>query len=133
MGDKINDKTWVIRIWYKPLIMLIWIGGLFMGLGGLLSLLKRIEIRQLKKISFFIIISIISSNIFAKNNTSSYENRVTDLSLQIRCMVCQSQTIDDSDAPLAKDLKQLVRKMVYEGKSDDEIFKFLSVNMVIIF
>ena len=126
MGDKINEETWVIRIWYKPLIMLIWVGGLFMGLGGLLSLLKRIEIRQLKKISFFIIISIISSNIFAKNNTSSYENRVTDLSLQIRCMVCQSQTIDDSDAPLAKDLKQLVRKMVYEGKSDDEIFKFLS-------
>ena len=40
-------------------------------------------------------------------------------------MVCQSQTIDDSDAPLAKDLKQLVRKMVYEGKSDDEIFDFL--------
>ncbi len=40
-------------------------------------------------------------------------------------MVCQSQTIDDSDAPLAKDLKQLIRKMVYEGKSDDEIFDFL--------
>ena len=40
-GEQINDKSWVIRIWYKPMIMLIWIGGLFMGIGGLLSLVKK--------------------------------------------------------------------------------------------
>ena len=125
LGEQINDKSWVIRIWYKPMIMLIWIGGLFMGIGGLLSLVKRINIKPAKQISFFIMLMFLSGNLFADNKIQSNEDRVTDISLQIRCMVCQSQTIDDSDAPLAKDLKQLVRKMVYEGKSNDEIFDFL--------
>jgi cytochrome c-type biogenesis protein CcmF len=125
LGEQINDKSWVIRIWYKPMIMLIWIGGLFMGIGGLLSLVKRIKIKSAKQISFFIMLIFLSGNLFADNKIQNNEDRVTDISLQIRCMVCQSQTIDDSDAPLAKDLKQLVRKMVYEGKSNDEIFDFL--------
>lgn len=125
LGEQINDKSWVIRIWYKPMIMLIWIGGLFMGIGGLLSLVKRINIKPVKQISFFIMLMFLSGNLFADNKIQNNEDRVTDISLQIRCMVCQSQTIDDSDAPLAKDLKQLVRKMVYEGKSNDEIFDFL--------
>ena len=125
LGEQINDKSWVIRIWYKPMIMLIWIGGLFMGIGGLLSLVKRINIKPVKQISFFIMLMFLSGNLFADNKIHNNEDRVTDISLQIRCMVCQSQTIDDSDAPLAKDLKQLVRKMVYEGKSNDEIFDFL--------
>ena len=126
LGEQINDKSWVIRIWYKPMIMLIWIGGLFMGIGGLLSLVKRINIKSAKQISFFIMLIFLSGNLFADNKIKNNEDRVTDISLQIRCMVCQSQTIDDSDAPLAKDLKQLIRKMVYEGKSNDEIFDFLS-------
>ncbi|MEC9074538.1 MAG: cytochrome c-type biogenesis CcmF C-terminal domain-containing protein [Pseudomonadota bacterium] len=125
LGEQINDKSWVIRIWYKPMIMLIWIGGLFMGIGGLLSLVKRIKIKSAKQMSFFIMLIFLSGNLFADNKIQNNEDRVTDISLQIRCMVCQSQTIDDSDAPLAKDLKQLVRKMVYEGKSNDEIFDFL--------
>ena len=125
LGEQINDKSWVIRIWYKPMIMLIWIGGLFMGIGGLLSLVKRINIKPAKQISFFIMLMFLSGNLFADNKIQNNEDRVTDINLQIRCMVCQSQTIDDSDAPLAKDLKQLVRKMVYEGKSNDEIFDFL--------
>ena len=125
LGEQINEKSWVVRIWYKPMIMLIWIGGLFMGIGGLLSLVKRINIKPAKQISFFVMLMFLSGNIFADDKIQSNEDRVTDISLQIRCMVCQSQTIDDSDAPLAKDLKQLVRKMVYEGKSNDEIFDFL--------
>ena len=125
LGEQINEKSWVIRIWYKPMIMLIWIGGLFMGIGGFLSLVKRINIKPAKQISFFIMLMFLSGNLFADNKIQNNEDRVTDISLQIRCMVCQSQTIDDSDAPLAKDLKQLVRKMVYEGKSNDEIFDFL--------
>ena len=67
MGEQINDKSWVVRIWYKPMIMLIWIGGLFMGIGGLLSLLKRIKIKPAKQISFFIMLTILSGNLFAVN------------------------------------------------------------------
>ena len=41
-------------------------------------------------------------------------------------MVCQNQSIDESDAPLAKDLRLLIRSKIVEGKNDTEIYKFLS-------
>jgi len=44
---------------------------------------------------------------------------------EIRCVVCQSQSIDESDAPLAHDLRQLVRAQVAQGRSDDQIRAFL--------
>jgi cytochrome c-type biogenesis protein CcmH len=43
----------------------------------------------------------------------------------VRCLVCQSQSIDESDAPLARDLRQLVRTQVAQGRSDDQIRAFL--------
>jgi cytochrome c-type biogenesis protein CcmH len=43
----------------------------------------------------------------------------------VRCLVCQSQSIDESDAPLARDLRQLVRAQVAQGRSDAEIRTFL--------
>ena len=43
----------------------------------------------------------------------------------LRCVVCQSESIDESDAPLAHDLRQLVRQQVAQGRSDDQIRAFL--------
>lgn len=43
----------------------------------------------------------------------------------VRCLVCQSQSIDESDAPLARDLRQLVRAQVAQGRSDNQIRAFL--------
>lgn len=54
------------------------------------------------------------------------EQRARDLSAQLRCMVCQNQSIDDSDAPLAKDLRVLVRERLKAGDSDDTVMTFLS-------
>ena len=45
---------------------------------------------------------------------------------EIRCMVCQNQSIDDSNAPLAKDLRVLIRNKIEEGSNDDEIYRFLT-------
>jgi len=53
------------------------------------------------------------------------EARARALSLQLRCMVCQNQSIDDSDAPLAKDLRILVRERLKAGDSDTQIREFL--------
>lgn len=53
------------------------------------------------------------------------EDRARSLSAQMRCLVCQNQSIDDSDAPFAKDLRMLIRKEISAGKSDDEIITFL--------
>jgi cytochrome c-type biogenesis protein CcmH len=57
---------------------------------------------------------------------SEQELRARDISKNIRCMVCQNQSIDESNAPLAKDLRILIRDKIKEGKNNDEIYKFLT-------
>ena len=54
------------------------------------------------------------------------ELRARNISKNIRCMVCQNQSIDDSNAPLAKDLRILIRNKIKEGKKDKEIYIFLT-------
>ncbi len=53
------------------------------------------------------------------------ETRARELSAGIRCMVCQNQSIDDSDATLARDLRILVRERLVAGDSDDAVVQFL--------
>lgn len=53
------------------------------------------------------------------------EARARTLSRELRCMVCQNQSIDDSDAPLARDLRLLVRERLKAGDSDRQILDFL--------
>lgn len=53
------------------------------------------------------------------------ERRARALSQNLRCMVCQNQSIDDSDAPLAKDLRLLVRERLRAGDSDGQVIDFL--------
>jgi cytochrome c-type biogenesis protein CcmH len=53
------------------------------------------------------------------------ESRARALSQELRCMVCQNQSIDDSDAPLAKDLRVLVRERLTAGDSDTQVVDFL--------
>lgn len=57
---------------------------------------------------------------------SKQEMRARDISKNIRCLVCQNQSIDDSSAPLAKDLRTLIRSKVQENETDEEIYKFLT-------
>src|SRR5437868_12928751 len=53
------------------------------------------------------------------------EARARALSQELRCMVCQNQSIDDSDAPLAKDLRVLVRERLTAGDSDRQVIDFV--------
>ncbi len=53
------------------------------------------------------------------------EARARSLSKGLRCMVCQNQSIDDSDAPLARDLRILVRERLTAGDSDRQVIDFL--------
>jgi len=55
-----------------------------------------------------------------------YELRARNISKNIRCVVCQNQSIDESNAPLAKDLRILIRDKIKEGNKDEEIYKFLT-------
>lgn len=56
---------------------------------------------------------------------SALEARAREISRDIRCVVCQSENIDDSNAPLARDLRLLVRERLLEGDSDKEVTDFL--------
>ncbi|WP_350333400.1 cytochrome c-type biogenesis protein [Coralliovum pocilloporae] len=53
------------------------------------------------------------------------EERARGLSAKLRCLVCQNQSIDDSDADLARDLRVLVRERLVAGDSDDQVISYL--------
>ena len=86
--------------------------------------------------TFIIIISICLIHFFSNNSytvepdevleNKKQELRARNISKNIRCMVCQNQSIDESSAPLAKDLRILIRNKIKDGKKDKEIYKFLT-------
>ena len=86
--------------------------------------------------TFIIIISICLIQFFSNNSytvepdevleNQQQELRARNISKNIRCMVCQNQSIDESSAPLAKDLRILIRNKIKQGDKDKEIYKFLS-------
>ena len=90
---------------------------------------------HIKKIFFILIILCLVSNThynsFSVEPDEFLENkkqelRARNISKNIRCMVCQNQSIDESSALLAKDLRILIRNKIKEGKDDKEIYKFLT-------
>jgi cytochrome c-type biogenesis protein CcmH len=56
---------------------------------------------------------------------AALEARARNLSSELRCLVCQNQSIDDSAAPLARDLRLLVRERLTQGDSDSQVLNFL--------
>ena len=77
------------------------------------------------------LIQLFSDNSFTVEPEEVLENqkqelRARNISKNIRCMVCQNQSIDESNAPLAKDFRILIRNKIKEGKKDEEIYKFLT-------
>ena len=66
-------------------------------------------------------------SVFAKslNNEIDVNNRIREISQNVRCLVCQNQSIDESNSELAKDLKILIKEKLILGDSDEEIYGFL--------
>ena len=85
---------------------------------------------------FILIISICLIQFFSVNShgvdpeeilqDQKQELRARNMSKNIRCMICQNQSIDESNAPLAKDLRVLIRNKIKEGNNNEEIYKFLT-------
>jgi cytochrome c-type biogenesis protein CcmH len=57
--------------------------------------------------------------------TTAQEQRFHRLANELRCLVCQNQSIAESNAPLAQDLKERVRRQISEGRSDEEIKNYM--------
>lgn len=53
------------------------------------------------------------------------ESRARDISRQLRCLVCQGEDIDESNAGLAADIRKLVREQLLKGKTDEEVLSFV--------
>jgi len=90
---------------------------------------------KFKNLLFFLItiflFQLTSSNIYSVEpeeilKDKKQEVRARYISKNIRCMICQNQSIDESEAPLAKDLRILIRKKIQEGHTDKEIFEYLT-------
>ena len=73
------------------------------------------------------ILIVFSSLSFAADNAAdpNIELRLKRLSTELRCLVCQNSTLADSDAPLAKDLRNEIRKLMEKGKTDEEVVAYL--------
>ena len=82
-------------------------------------------------IAFIFISQFLLSNSYSVEPDEILQNpeqelKARNISKNIRCMVCQNQSIDESDAPLAKDLRILIRNQIKDEKNDVEIYKFLT-------
>lgn len=53
------------------------------------------------------------------------EQRARELSVELRCLVCQNQSIDDSNAPLARDLRLVVRERLVAGDTNDQVMRYV--------
>ena len=79
----------------------------------------------MKRIGLFIIFLAVTFYNFGNLFSSTDSSRELNLFKEIRCLVCQSQTIHESNSELAEDIKLLIREKISEGKTDDEIKQFL--------
>jgi len=76
------------------------------------------------KYFLIVIIFLLSFESFANDKINS---KVIEISKNLRCIVCQGQSINDSDSDFALDVKKLVKKSLEDGKTDKEIYSYLKL------
>ena len=86
----------------------------------------------MKKLFLLIVLLAASPSLFAIDTGKAFDDpvlqaRYETIISEVRCLKCQNQTIKDSNAFLAGDLRREIRRMLAEGKTDDEIYDFLVV------
>lgn len=85
---------------------------------------------MIRRLVYVLLLLLSASPVFAVNPDEvladpALEARARALSAQLRCMVCQNQSIDDSNAELAKDLRVLVRERITAGDSDEAVIDYV--------
>ena len=152
LGDIADDGATTVRIYWKPLVTLIWLGAIVMAFGGLLSLSdRRLRVGAPRPAAprrspaaggmrrcgalFAVALSRLRRRSSARRLAvdARRDAEATRRSRrargrcrpELRCLVCQNQSIDDSDAPLAHDLRVLLRERIAAGDSDQAAVEFL--------
>ena len=78
----------------------------------------------MKKIKSILIIILLNLNFFG-NSTAENLDQVDEISKNLRCLICQGQSIYDSQSDFAVSMKLLIKKKILEGKKENEIYEFL--------
>ena len=96
-------------------------------------LISNLKISVISIVLFSVLFILTNANFYASEITESatatnplHEKRLQNLSTEFRCLVCQNQTIADSDADLAVDLRKEIRTMIADGKTDEQIIDFMT-------
>ena len=144
MGEGRSDGGRSVRIYFNPLASLIWIGALIMFIGGAVSLTdRRYRIgvpsdrgsppsrpsRRAALLHHHRDPAAVNDRRGGRARRGAAIDPAGSgaraLSSELRCLVCQNQSIDESDAPLAKDLRMLIRERLKAGASDAQARDFM--------
>ena len=83
----------------------------------------------MKKLTSLLLVLFVSTafaiDVEEKFDDPELQARYEKIISEVRCLQCQNQTIKDSNADLATDLRRIIRELIADGKSDDEIYDFL--------
>ena len=80
---------------------------------------------MIRWVLFISLLLALSFNGFAQITDAKIEARAKEVGRSLRCVVCQNQTIDESDAPLAVDMRKLVRTRLKEGDNNAEVIDYM--------
>ena len=79
----------------------------------------------LNKLIFLLLLVCIASTILLKDASANIESDIKKISLKLRCMTCQNQTIYDSDSDFSKDIKNIIKQKLKNNEKEKEILDFL--------
>ena len=79
----------------------------------------------LNKLIFLLLLVCIASTILLKKANANIEGDIKKISLKLRCMTCQNQTIYDSDSDFSKDIKNIIKEKLKNNEKEKEILDFL--------
>ena len=151
IADPTPDGDVPARLYWKPLVTLIWLGARRHGARRRpvarrpapslrrrgagegrrrLACAARTMIMRLIRFALFVTLALGSAPALAVQpdevmKNPALEARARALSEELRCLVCQNQSIDDSDAPLARDIRILIRSRIASGETNDAVRAYL--------
>lgn len=150
IGEPDGTGGWVTRFYYNPGVVWMWIGALLMTVAGVVSLTdRRLRIgapsrparrvaKAVASAASILLLATAAAVVVAPPPTmaagisagemladESLEKKAREIGRTLRCLVCQNQSIFDSNAVLAKDLRMLVRERVVAGDGADQVRAFV--------
>ena len=140
LGEPLSETEWTVRVYHKPFVDWIWFGALAMALGGALAALDRRYRVATRRESLpagagaalaALCLMLLCAPVFAGEAQPTaadpaLELRVNQLAAELRCLVCQNQSLADSHATLAIDLKNQVREQLKAGRSDAQVIEYMT-------